>query len=241
MAEMLILDREKAEKQLLITCVRDVMALLSDEALQIYAFTKQKDAVRCLENGCLLSMAITEIGSGEDIAFAEWLRQKQEHAEIFLVAESSISPMQYMTPKIRASSLLLRPFSRNQARQAMREYLLACHRKNLKESGAAIWIENREGKIAVPYADILFVEVRKKKLYVRTRDRQYVKYDSLENLVQKMPKHFFRCHRSFVVNLDYFVEVRFSENLIYLDYEITVPLSRTYRADLKERLYERYS
>ena len=95
-------------------------------------------------------------------------------------------------------------------------------------------IEDREGKISVPYSKIYYLEVREKKIFVRLKDKEYSKYGTLENVLKELSDDFIRCHRSFAVNKHYIDRVKLSENAIYLEHNIMVPLSRSYKAELKE-------
>lgn len=52
--------------------------------------------------------------------------------------------------------------------------------------------------------DILYGEVMGRKIYLYTKDGQVADYyGSLEDLEQNMDSRFFRCHRSYLINLDY--------------------------------------
>ena len=76
--------------------------------------------------------------------------------------------------------------------------------------------------------------MREKKIFVRLKDKEYSKYGTLENVLKELSDDFIRCHRSFAVNKHYIDRVKLSENAIYLEHNIMVPLSRSYKAELKE-------
>ncbi len=51
--------------------------------------------------------------------------------------------------------------------------------------------------------DILYCEAADHKIYIHTNAVQYAYFGTLESLREKLDKHFFQCHRSFIVNLTY--------------------------------------
>lgn len=239
MAEMFIYDRNKGEVKILTDWARKTVAYQSDDRLLIREFSeKEKSEVEeYLEEKGLPDLAMVEITGETDIHMAEQVRDRQELLDMMLIADSSISPMKYLTPKIRASSLLLRPYKETEAAQVVQEFVSEFYRKQRDaDDKRALLIESREGKTAVPYSQIYYLEVREKRVHIRLRDREYRKYDTLENMIKTLPENFLRCHRSFVFNVSYFQSVKLSENLICLEHGIQVPLSRTYKTDIKEYL-----
>lgn len=59
------------------------------------------------------------------------------------------------------------------------------------------------GIIPVVLRDIVYIETGKRKVLVHTYDTAYECSDSIGSLEKKLPKQFFfRCHKSYIVNLD---------------------------------------
>lgn len=239
MAKMFVYDRDKREMQALVGYARETVAYQSNDRLGVREFCQSRKAQEYLEVERMLDLAILEIREDEDIEMAQLVRVKQELLDMMIIADSSISPMEYMTPKIRAASLLLRPFTKDQAKRVVREFMTAFYRRQRgTDEEHALLIENRQGKAAIPFSQIYYLEVREKRVYIRLKDREYSKYDSMENMMKLLPEQFLRCHRSFVFNISYFVRVKLSENMIYLENGITVPLSRSYKGNIKEYFNE---
>lgn len=239
MAKMFVYDRDKREMQALVGYARETVAYQSNDRLGVREFYQSRKAQDYLKVERMLDLAILEIRENEDIEMAQLVRVKQELLDMMIIADSSISPMEYMTPKIPAASLLLRPFTREQAKRVVREFMTAFYRRQREtDEEHALLIENRQGKTAVPFSQIYYLEVREKRVFIRLKDREYSKYDSMENMMKLLPEQFLRCHRSFVFNISYFERVKLSENMIYLENGITVPLSRSYKGNIKEYLNE---
>ena len=163
----------------------------------------------------------------------ESLRRKYSDTSLMLIADASISPMEYIRPSILASALLLRPFSSEQVRESLEAVLQAMDKKQETEERTFL-IENREGKTYIPMSQIYYFEAREKRIYVRLKREEYTFYDTIEHLTEQLPEEFIRCHRSFIVSRSRIQKVMLSKNRIILEHNIEVPLSRSYKAVLKE-------
>jgi len=72
------------------------------------------------------------------------------------------------------------------------------------DDGRYIFKTSGGGKISCVYDDILFFETDKgtKRIIMHTQKRQYVFYDSLDNVIKSLPDGlFYQCHKSYVVNV----------------------------------------
>jgi two-component system response regulator LytT len=76
----------------------------------------------------------------------------------------------------------------------------------------------------VPYEQILYLEVMNRKIYLHKNEETLPFYGKLDEIETTLPDTFFRCHRSYIVNLDH---VRYyKKEEVWLDNETVVPLSR---------------
>lgn len=170
------------------------------------------------------------------IQAAETARQRLRKARLLLLASMDISPMTYLRPNIGASSLLLRPFNKAQAKLIITELLEDIVHER-REDGRSYYIyETKQGKSLIPYDEILYFESRERRIFLCTNSRQLPFYDTLERLAGALPKQFLRCHKGFVVNLDKIERVVFSENMLYLRGGFQIPVSRSCKAAVREAL-----
>jgi len=165
---------------------------------------------------------------------AEAVRQRFEHARLLLLAGLDTSPMTYLRPNIRASSLLLRPFSEEQAKKVMVELLEDMVRELRKGDPGAFTLETKQGRQLVHFDDILYFESRERRIYLCTKSRQLPFYDTLERLAEELPEQFLRCHKGFIVNMKNIEGVAFAQNTIYLQSGFQIPVSRSYKAAVRE-------
>ena len=76
----------------------------------------------------------------------------------------------------------------------------------------------------MPLEQILYLEVLDRKIYLHTSEETVPFYGKLEDLEPALPGTFFRCHRSYIVNLRH-VQY-YNKNEIRLDNEDRIPLSK---------------
>jgi DNA-binding LytR/AlgR family response regulator len=237
MIDVLLYDRSKKEQEKIETRVRDSVAVLSDDRLECKNCEKAEQVDAHLANGPTVDLSMLEVACDEDIGLLRRVRQYREQADMMVMADSSISPMKYMTPDIRACSLLLKPFSDEQMSSVVHEFMSSFYRKKEQPTDEnSVVIENREGRIVVPFSHIYYVEAREKKVFFRLKDREYSMYSTLENVKGMLPSNFIQSHRSFLFNTSYLEKIKLSENLVYLEHGILVPLSRSFKASIKEYL-----
>lgn len=235
MVSMLVFDPDIEEAKSLIQHSKNAVAHCSEEdALQVVNCSKKNQAQQFLEKNGLLDAAFVDVTNALGLQMSKEVRRVYEFAQLLIIADASISPMHYMTPEIRAASLLLRPFSEEEEKRVIRQFFQAFYRlQNTVKEEKMLVIQNRQGKINIPYSKIYYIEVREKQVFIRLKEKEYSKYESMENLIKELPETFIRCHRSFVVNRSYISRVKLSENTIYLEDTIAVPLSRSYKSDIK--------
>lgn len=236
MVTMIIYGLRRKETESFEKLTKNLFAYLSEEELQLYCFSSLDAVKEFLAKGLLLDLACIGVTGQEEIALLQQIRGLYGQAELLLVADSHVSPMEYLTPAVRAASLLLYPYKEQQKEQVLRGFLRSCLKARagdaLKEKGFLV-IENREGRTVIPFGQIYYIEVRERKVFIRIRNKEYSKYDSMEHLLGQLPDIFVRCHRSFAFNMQHLDRIRLSENTVYLEDGMMVPLSRSYKSAVK--------
>ncbi len=237
---MIVYGTKRREAESFGKTAKDLFAYLSEEQLTLHCFCALDMVRKFLEEGALLDWACISVTGQEEIALLRAIRKLYTQAELLLVADASISPMEYLTPDVRAASLLLYPYQEQQRRQVLQGFLRSCLAGREQEDGAendCLVIENREGRTIIPFAQIYYIEVRERKLFIRVKNKEYSKYGSMEQMLAQLPDIFVRCHRSFAFNRQHLERVRLSENTVYLEHGIMVPLSRSYKSAVKECIH----
>lgn len=178
-------------------------------------------------------MDITQKGAIEAL---EELRPKFPDTLLLIIADTTISPLRYMKPNIMAASLLLRPIDNGHISEAMDELFKALNQQKEALDEECFIIKRRDNIQRLPFSQIDYFESRSKRIFVRTGNRELSIYDTMDGLMAQLPKQFLRCHKGFIVNKYKIKQADFSRNILYLDDGLEIPMSRSYKAQIKERL-----
>lgn len=220
------------ESQQLVGALRNRLARSGDEDLSCAAFTDADGAAaEILSNGTqLISWDVSTESARQALLPA---RAACQDAFLLAIADQGTSPLLFLTPAIRPDSLVLRPVEPGEARRAATE-MAADLLRQAADSSSVFTIHARDGSQNIPYSSISYFEARDRKLYLRL-DRQEIGFaGTLEKLEKELPPNFCRTHRSFIVNADKIRQVQLTENLILLWNGLAVPLSRSYKTNVKE-------
>lgn len=242
MITMLVYGLRRREQENFTGTLKEVFAYLSEERLDLLCFSTPVMIRKFLEKEALLDFACVGVMGQEELVLLHQIRSQYTQAELLLIADASISPMKYLTPDVRAASLLLYPYEKKQMVQVLQEFLRSCLREREQDSAREqdfLVLENREGRTVIPFRQIYYIEVRERKVFIRVKNKEYSKYDSMEHILRQLPDIFVRCHRSFAFNVQHLERVKLSENAVYLEHGIMVPLSRSYKSAMKEYIHGR--
>ena len=214
--------------------LRDCAAHVTDEEWT-WVFARSLEEVRkSLASMSVLDLACMDISRKQEAEQAEKMRSLFPQMMMLVIADENVSPMQYLRPSIRPSSLLLRPFGQEQAQRVIQEFLTAWVSERDRHPEESYVVENREGKTILPYQTILYFEARQKKVFVRVGAVEYDTYETMDHLEEIIPERFVRCHRSFIVNTERIRKISFRDNLIMLTDGSQIPVSRSYRKVMRE-------
>ncbi|MBQ3101169.1 MAG: LytTR family transcriptional regulator DNA-binding domain-containing protein [Clostridia bacterium] len=214
---------------------RHLAAKISEEGWNHHAFNSMEDVLDFLCDNPLLDIACVDLTLEKGLDGAKRVRSLNPGTFMMVIANTHISPMSYISPDVMATSLILRPFNGAQLTEVFSKMIKAYFKKNTEKDikEEVFVIEAKEGKQLIPYERIYCFEAREKKVFAVTDSMEYSFYDTIENLEEILPKYFIRSHRGFIVNSEKISKIMLSQNLIILDDETEVPLSRSYKGSFK--------
>lgn len=236
MISMLVYGHQNTEISLLVQTSKEIVAELSNETLAVTERKtrgEQKLKLEELEEFDGVQAAIIDVTIENGLLLAQKIRKINPYAEMAIVADAETSPITYLNPSVKASALVLKPFGKKILREALIPfYKQLCIAET--DDDEYFVVEKRDESVKLPYSKIIFLEAREKRIFIRSGNMEYGINETIDGLIELLPDYFFRCHRSYVVNINFINIVKFSDNKILLDYDITLPLSRSYKNDLKE-------
>ena len=234
MISMMIFCPSEKETGYLCICSKDAVGGMSDEKLEIVKCQTIDTLKKVITLNEKIDLACIDITVLDTLELVEIFRKKNEKAYIVLISNAQISPVTYMKPSIHAESLILKPFSKQQVDNTVKEVFREIIKKYSSPVQEGIFVvDDQNGRIMFEYSAICFFEARNKKIYLNTGAKEYGFYSTMEQLEQELSTSFIRCHRSFIVNVEKIEKVMFSKNLLFLTDGYEIPVSRTYKSVLR--------
>ena len=116
----------------------------------------------------------------------------------FLVFITVLKEMVFQSFEVQAYDYLVKPVDKKQFEKTMER--LYASMQNASEDSLLVQ-KGYEGRI-IPKDEIVFCEIIDRKIYLNLASGDVVDYyERIENLEAKLDKHFYRCHRSYLINL----------------------------------------
>ena len=97
----------------------------------------------------------------------------------------------------------------------------------------SIFVNVNKRYVKVVYDQILYVESVKDYIHIHTIDQTIITKEKISEFELKLPHHFLRIHRSFIVNVDHITA------FTSLDVEIgtkEIPIGKSYKSTVSDRL-----
>ncbi len=157
------------------------------------------------------------------LKLAEKLRMRGDDCKlVFITAHPQYAIDAY---DVQASHYLTKPVDTAK----LESVLLKLCTSMQTERKCAIAIRQGTAVRRIPFGQILYLEVINRKIHLHTKNEILPFYGKLEELEPALPETFFRCHRSYIVNLSHVQ--RYDKKDIWLCNEEQIPLSkRRYQA-----------
>ena len=133
--------------------------------------------------------------------------------------------------EVEAYDYLIKPLDAGHFQKTMDRALRSLNQRAAKK----IIIRRGTSCDVIPMAEIMYCEVQGRKIYIHQSSGKIVDYyDKLENLERRVDGRFFKCHRSYLVNLDYVLGCRAGQ--VLLPQGSYIPVSRLRERDLTQAL-----
>lgn len=137
--------------------------------------------------------------------------------------------------EIEAFDYILKPFSESRIVNTLHKLEKLQLTKALNDK-ITLW--KSEKMVVVSIDDICYCESHEREVYIYTSDEKYILVSSISDFHKKLPgQNFFRCHRSYIVNLDKITEIIPWFNNTYMlkidGINTTIPVSRNNITEFK--------
>lgn len=235
MITCVVYDANQKELQVLRKILHQEAGYASEDEWLMHFFGNRAELEAYFTRQDNVDIICLDIMSQEMLAKLERIRMAYRNVKLMLIADTRISPMVYLRPAVHPDALLLRPFNEEKMQRVFRE-LIGVYMREVygAEVEGSYTVVTRQGRVILPYDKILYFEAREKKIFVRSGRQEYGFYDTMDHLAEKLPKEFVRCHRSFILNKKRIKKVLLSQDRIELDNQELIPVSRTYKTEVRK-------
>ncbi|MBQ8973781.1 MAG: LytTR family transcriptional regulator DNA-binding domain-containing protein [Clostridia bacterium] len=140
----------------------------------------------------------------------------------------------------RPAGILLTPFPQAQMEECLTRIVLDYDALNSEQAPQGTLLLNVGATThRIPFDQIRYIEALDKKLNIYTRRQTITVRATLSTLLGDLPEQFYRCHRSYVVNVQRIRETDFSAMELTLESGERLPISRSSRDGLRQQMTQR--
>ncbi len=139
----------------------------------------------------------------------------------FLIFITVLKEMVFQSFEVQAYDYLVKPVEEKKFEKTMER--LYASMQNASQ-GSLLVQKGYEGRI-IRKDEIVFCEIIDRKIYLNLESSEIIDYyDRIEHLETKLDRHFFRCHRSYLINLKHLKG--YKNGTAYMDNGKEIPVSR---------------
>ena len=234
MISAILYDETESELNMLMQGMRDAIAYYTDDESRVFKCNTSMELDRIIDSVDLSDLSCIAFDKETGRLTVKRIREKYPQQGMLLIVDGDLSPREYIRPGMLVSSILIRPFLEDEMETVLQEFVKECIPD--PDDTEFFILESKDGILQIPYSKILYLEANAKKVYIRLGREEYGYYETLDNLETVLPKEFVRCHRSFIVNKNQIVRFNASESTLILASDFVIPVSRSYRAMIREIL-----
>lgn len=199
---------------------KKVSAFFNNESMEVTIFSFQSGK-SLLESDKKFDIVFLDIQMGEPNGLETAKKLRSQGYNGFLIFITVLQEYVFNAFEVQAFDYLVKPLKEDNFSRTMSRLLLSI--RNHKEKQLLIQ-KGTEWSI-VPFDDIVYCEIINRKVYLHLKNESVLDYyDKIENLEKKLDERFFKCHRSYLINLQHLKSYKFGQ--VCLANGETIPVSR---------------
>lgn len=141
--------------------------------------------------------------------------------------------------EVEAFDYILKPYSENRIVTTLHRLERLKVGENVSNNKLTLWKNDK--LIVVNVNDIYYCEAHEREVFIYTKEDKFIVVSSISSFLKKLPEaKFFRCHRSYIVNLDKITEITPWFNNTYVvklqGMKVEISVSRNNIAEFKKRM-----
>ena len=204
---------------------------MNEEHITSYCVNSFSDGRSLLESGCDFDVIFLDIQMEQPngLETAKILRQHKNHCLLIFV--TVLKECVFEAFEVEAFDYLVKPLDSGHFKRTMDRMIKSIRRRETK----SIVVRRGTSCDVILLAEIVYCEVQGRKIYIhQSKGKITDYYDKLDDLAQRIDGRFFRCHRSYLVNIEYVRGCNAGQ--VILSQGDKIPVSRLRERDLTQAL-----
>lgn len=194
---------------------------------QIFCFSEGKKLIESNEEFDIIFLDIQMDGlNGLETAKKLRILQKANYLVFVTVSKDYILD----AFEVEASDYILKPIDNQRFFRAMKRIF----RHLEKREPSFLMVQKGSVCKNIKLENIIYCEAINRKIYIHTKKEVTDYYFKLEELEKLLNNHFFRCHRSYIINLDYVYS--YEKGVAWLENGEKIPVSRLRGQDFAQAI-----
>lgn len=217
MINIAICDDEKYASDKIRNMVADFFHRKNME-IAIFQFLSGEELLKCDKSMDILFLDI-QMNGIDGMETARKLRVRNYKG--YLIFVTVLREMVFQSFEVQAYDYLVKPVEDKYFEKTMERLFISM----LNASKANLLVQRGYESNIIPFDDIIFCEIIDRKVYLYLTSGDVIDYyDRIENLETKLDGRFFKCHRSYLINLSYLKS--YKNGMAYMVNGKTIPVSR---------------
>ncbi len=151
------------------------------------------------------------------------------HFKGFLIFITILKEMVFQSFEVQAYDYLVKPIEEKKFVRTMERLLASMNSANEEK----LLVQKGYERSIISFDEIVFAEIIDRKVYLHLTSSEVVDfYDRIEKLEERLDSRFFRCHRSYLINMRYLRSCK--NGAAYMENGKEIPVSRLRRKAFSE-------
>lgn len=148
-------------------------------------------------------------------------KMRNQNYKGYLIFITVLKEMVFQSFEVQAYDYLVKPIEEECFEKTMERLFSAM--QNAKD--ASLLVQKGYESNIIAFGDIVFCEIIDRKIYLHLKTEEVIDYyDRIENLETKLDGRFFKCHRSYLINLSHLKS--YKNGMAYMINDKQIPVSR---------------
>lgn len=229
MIKVVICEDEKEQQELLKIYINQIFEQ-SDTKYKLEVFNSGEELLVNYPKDTDVILLDIQMGQINGMDTARKIRTLDDKVEIIFI--TSLIEYALEGYEVRAYRYLIKPVKY----ENLKENIINCI-KEVDIKNKYIIVKEQGNQIKLDINEITYVEVQKETITIHTLNETYKTNGTMNNIEKEIDcSRFFRCHKSFLVNLEYVKSIK--QYVAILENSEEVPVSRYRFKDTKDRFFD---